>query len=813
MRNVDNWNSYLDLDGNILHGKLEYFLADGTNKIKIYDKDGTEIDNPQYTDIYGRTAKQVFIEDEDCLVNVWKYIGNGTMESDTEMDNWELLYTFTFKDGYSITIKGSLQAVGTVAELRELDIAGVTEVDGKKVILLLGYNEVGDKEHKLYIYDETSTLDDNGGNVIGSNGTGKWICANKCNAEDFGIFSLYPGDETDQTTAILNYIEYCNQKGYSPEFLATDDRWYYNIRNINVNSDMPIKVNEYTKFNCYGNNIWQSEIDGKEDELFVLDSDNTSLSITADVIYSGWCDDQRCTYNAGQEMIINSNISNSYTWTSQKIKIETDTSKQIFDNCNIEAYHIIASSDNIFNNMIVKEEWFTDDYDFDYLTGNNIRINLCDWEKSSNYIKAKNAISDYNYGNMYGRELTSSDILEGPFHISNFSGILNCNTSDKCYISDASFTLSPENIVDVDIMNSNVTVDDTLFIPTLAACSSYFNSLKCGKAKITNSEIASNAEIDNGYLNNVIIDGNITSGTSIEAYNITATDISAKALTIYDSNVNDITAETIKMMGCSSGNVNVTLACNIQNSIDGTVTVNNTAFTNEFRFIGNTCTELKIVRDEDLNVVVADAIIANNNHTNARLVNFVLTVDNENLFNIDDTKHNYSYYNNHEPLTVTETLTVEKVNYQDAPSGDYDMYYQYYPDPENNGTTITYYYCSSLYFQNYTVTIPYFAFGKMMVKADVEIERILNDYSYKAPDRWIADVPSSSTAAQRLYGTESGIQLAKRHIRGGALTYDTVTGGNSYLQFNAVGNIPGTNYRSSEELPETMTAEIRFTIE
>ena len=90
LRNFDNWNRYLDNKGNILHGKIYFCYKDGNTVAPIYDSDGTELANPIFTDIYGRTSKQVFLQSgKDILVYFYKWIGQGAM-TDDDTTYWSL---------------------------------------------------------------------------------------------------------------------------------------------------------------------------------------------------------------------------------------------------------------------------------------------------------------------------------------------------------------------------------------------------------------------------------------------------------------------------------------------------------------------------------------------------------------------------------------------------------------------------------------------------------------------------------------------------------------------------------------------------
>ena len=80
MRAFDNWNSYLDNDGHLLHGKIRFCRKGTTDNVTIYNRDGIAVRNPEFTDMLGRTEYQVFIDEEtDVTAYFYKYVGSGEM--------------------------------------------------------------------------------------------------------------------------------------------------------------------------------------------------------------------------------------------------------------------------------------------------------------------------------------------------------------------------------------------------------------------------------------------------------------------------------------------------------------------------------------------------------------------------------------------------------------------------------------------------------------------------------------------------------------------------------------------------------------
>ena len=258
MRNFDQWCRYLDNQGNPLHGCVQFMVKDGNTIAPIYDSDGTALDNPQITDIYGRTEHQVFV-DVDVIAYFYKYIGNGIWSNQQNIDTsdvtkWELQHTIESQNTMdrSITSTGTY-CVASIADLRELNVEDVPSINGVKVITLLGYNQIGDKEPINYYWNPTSTELDNEGSVIKYTGeiTGRWIMVQPtthCDSRHFGIFPNNSSNMTAQSYRIAKLFEYCNSKGISPFFDTNGDYVWYKYETINVSSNNPIEVSKGVQF-------------------------------------------------------------------------------------------------------------------------------------------------------------------------------------------------------------------------------------------------------------------------------------------------------------------------------------------------------------------------------------------------------------------------------------------------------------------------------------------------------------------------------------------------------------------------------------
>lgn len=369
MRSFDTWNRYEDNQGNPLHGCVQFMVKDGTTVAPIYDSDGTALDNPQLTDIYGRTQHQVFI-DEDCVAYFYKYIGNGIWSAQegintSDQTKWTLQYTIENQNTMSRTIESTgTYCVSTIADLRLLDIEDVPEINGIKVITLLGYNKLGDKEPINYYWDPESTDADNEGSVIKYEYeiTGRWIMVqptHHCDSRHFGIFPSNSYNTTEQTYRLSNLFEYCNSKGISPFLDTNGDYIWYRYRNLTVASNNPIIVSKGIQFYDETDSTITGEWQGNPH--FV--QRNTNL--IAKNVKTSW-DAKSYT---GYENVVLDKYSEQKNWQDAHIDTRMTVYGYNFNHCTFEENGNIGSDNNnsinnTFTNCKLTERMFitTGDY-------------------------------------------------------------------------------------------------------------------------------------------------------------------------------------------------------------------------------------------------------------------------------------------------------------------------------------------------------------------------------------------------------------------------------------------------------------------
>lgn len=354
MRSYDLWNKYLDNDNNPLHGCVQFNVKDGNTVAPIYDSDGQPIDNPQITDIYGRTQHQVFV-DKDVIAYFYKYVGSGSWQTETDIDTsdvskWELQYTVESQMEINIDVTGNfVPGVNTIDDLRVIDIDTVNTVNGNKFITLMGYYEVGDKEPINYIWNPESMEPDNGGSVI-STGLlkGRWIMIRPTEHLDVRHFGVFPSNSTnmnDQSDQVANACTYANNNGL---------RLYFGINKDNQ---------EYKYYKMYGVTIYPTHTIDFSNGVIVLDNNLTIRSyaeqaIDGQVYFSNndtvlYSDIAYASYNVKElyksvegaecKFIVDANDSGR-TLTGYNVIVNKDISNYALTNCNVSGSGNITSS-------------------------------------------------------------------------------------------------------------------------------------------------------------------------------------------------------------------------------------------------------------------------------------------------------------------------------------------------------------------------------------------------------------------------------------------------------------------------------------
>lgn len=386
MRTWDNWNRYFDNNNKPLHGCIQFMVKDGNTVAPIYDVDGTALDNPIITDIYGRTLHQVCI-DEDVVAYFYKYVGNGIWSSELDIDTsdtskWALQYTSESDLYVDINNEGrSSFAVMNIEELRDLNANDVMSIDGVKIVTLMGYNEAGDKEPINYIWNADSTEPDDGGAVIATDLIkGRWImvCPTEhLDVRHYGVFPSNSQNMLDQTLAIQYALVYANNHGlrlFFDTLTNTQYYHYYKITNITLNPINQIDVAKGVYFIDSDVTIHSQQTNAFRNDPYFMNGDTTLYSNYAKASWNIKALNKSKTYEPatyiidsttnsttvksfqGWNIVANQNIS-GYTFVQCNISGDSLISSCTLTSCTLDVIGCLTT-DNTLQNLTLTEKMF-----------------------------------------------------------------------------------------------------------------------------------------------------------------------------------------------------------------------------------------------------------------------------------------------------------------------------------------------------------------------------------------------------------------------------------------------------------------------
>lgn len=356
-RSWDNWNKYTDNDNKPLHGCIMFMVNLGNTVAPIYDKDGTPLNNPQLTDVYGRTQHQVFIE-EDVIAYYYKYIGNGLWYTEQNIDpsdnsKWQLQYTS--KSELFINIENesnSTYAVNNIEDLRNINVANVPSVNGYKIITLMGYNVSGDKEPINYIWNSESTEPDDGGAIIATDLIkGRWIMVTPTEHLDVRHYGVFPSNSQnmlDQTLAIQYALIYANNHGlrlFFDTLTNTQSYHYYKLTNITLNPINQIDLAKGVTFIDTDVTIHSQQSIAFNNDPYFLNGDTTLYSNYAKASWNIKALNKANTNECGT-YIIDSNSSSTTVKSFQdwNVVVNTNITGYTFNLCNISGVGLIDTT-------------------------------------------------------------------------------------------------------------------------------------------------------------------------------------------------------------------------------------------------------------------------------------------------------------------------------------------------------------------------------------------------------------------------------------------------------------------------------------
>lgn len=690
-RSWDNWNKYTDNDNKPLHGCIMFMVNLGNTVAPIYDKDGTPLNNPQLTDVYGRTQHQVFIE-EDVIAYYYKYIGNGLWYTEQNIDpsdnsKWDLQYTS--KSELFINIENeskSTYAVNNIEDLRNINVTNVPSVNGYKIITLMGYNEAGDKEPINYIWNSESVEPDDGGAIIATDLIkGRWIMVTPTEHLDVRHYGVFPSDSTnmlDQTLAIQYALNYANNHGlrlFFDTLTNTQNYHYYKLTNITLNPINQFDLAKGVVFIDDEVTIHSQQTNAFRNDPYFLNGDTTLYSNYAK---SSWNikslykskNNEEATY-----IIDDNNESNTIkSLEGWNVDVEQNLSGYTFNDCNVYGSGLITDSSFTNCNMNMKgtlgnNNSYTSCYLNEFMFSEGIptigqvnnciadiddfthRVNLwrnlvflmevkdIDFKNVSipnDFYIVNQELGDRTYSNFIGTgtsHIFGESSIQHTYTFNNFKGNIRIpGNIDNTYIfNDCDITLSfadsnkEFNIISKD---SNIRFSDSMSKSTITS---------------QNSNITLQGSCKTVDMRDSTLNGTGLTTDSFTSYNcILLESITSKQSVVKDSQVNKEFTQTVRQLDSDitvNSKYDNTLSVTTKNIIDG-------------YFDNNIFNERLNLTSNLQNTLVRGLVIINNL---SNISNPVTITGRTSQIHSADDLHQYIYKNNNGTMSTDTEVTIE----------------------------------------------------------------------------------------------------------------------------------------------------------
>ena len=390
MRMFDLRNSYLDDEGKPLVGRIRFCKFHTTVLENIYNVNGNvPLANPMFTNTIGQTELQVFLKDNtNYTVRFDKYVGNGDMTED--QDNWLDIYSCDdLYDTFGVEIGAtSYQVVNNISDLRQTNPNTIAARDGKKVILLAGYNVIGDKPQVLYEWDANEIVADNGGDIIkvANISTGRWVLIDNfegiLDVRHFGVFGADSKVEaTDLMSIQINVAnQYASVHDLSLYFPSIDGLTWYKMNGLNLYKTVFAEETRVFGNTNYPNIITMYDENGYLD-VYTDSGYKAVFTIRGPTVRTSWgVNSDNCIFEPSYKLIVDSAINTNHRdFSNIIVELIHETSNLQFDNCEIHSVNKLG--DYIyFRNGKITESMFTTTTNYNTITiTNDVVADIDDW--------------------------------------------------------------------------------------------------------------------------------------------------------------------------------------------------------------------------------------------------------------------------------------------------------------------------------------------------------------------------------------------------------------------------------------------------
>lgn len=650
MRQLDNWQTYLNWNGKPLRGRLTFYKLHTTEKANIYnEKFEVLASNPIDTNILGQTERQVFLDDIDYTIKLEQYNGGDPSEESswTELRTFDNLYPVTKK---TTVISDAVKSFASIEDLREADPEDIPIIkEGEPpIIQVTGYYEEGDMPPVWYILTNDNSSVDDGGSILRVDSQRVWklIAPQILDVRVFGVFPspTYTDVEAYESQLYLAF-RYANALGIAVYMPAVyPDGGYYIFEGGNHELNQTLYLDTGTHISGKTGTTSTLKVDKIEGAAkgflfmnYTYNTGNLTLTVKSARIswMSSWANDF-LEIEASEEFIIDMNVGRSKTFKDLARVVVTANNLTAGGTLTFDNIQEFVSPSNLsvnlncrFRNMNkISDTWWR-------LVEGNHKIDLtkADIDPSNNI-----NIEDFLYTENYCRIMNKNNLKEFdlngrtlPMDIGEIyeNCIFKNGTVENLHVKgNITFRNMTVSLYTTSNTVDNVVIEDTIFTGSFPF-STHGDIYVRGSSFKSNSTLGSSLPFRSG--SSCILKDSIFSGYILQVpYNAIITGCT------FDSN---------------DYNVNSSISCYVDNSTDQiSITFTNNILTGgKLRLEGFRAASMKVV----------NSVFVGNNITASTDGNNFITWD-KSL--IATSGHQYTYANNSGPgvLQASGSTTILK---------------------------------------------------------------------------------------------------------------------------------------------------------
>lgn len=450
-------------------GRAKFFKAGTSTPETVYSDidltEGTALGPVVYTDALG-ALPAIWLKTD----RLYKVVVEQKVSDDPE--TWTVLWEV---DNVGTYVQEAAEVTGDPSAVVS-SISALKAVDHGEhsTVQVLGYYAPGDwGTPSTFVYDANSTASaDDGAYVEPNDHVGRWVQVFSGDVLDVRKFGAIPDltENSDVTAKVVNAVNYAQRNStrsrpLTVAFLAPGKYEFVGDFDFTQYADfVDLSDNSRHKLNWL---IGEDVVFKGDNSDFTLSSNTVCL--TREALIEGT--NATISVEGGGSIKVDPawwggrycNLSDCYV---ECHSVTTNTKR--FERCSIKSNRMFGAGQGYVTlvDMNFNEEWFASDFEWTHLSLSNTVISVYDCFSADSYIDIKNALGDYDYGDINemtvtGRELGNGCVLEnavlanavikGDCELHNVSGSVTLDTNTPVDLNFVDCWISFENDSDISI--------------------------------------------------------------------------------------------------------------------------------------------------------------------------------------------------------------------------------------------------------------------------------------------------------------------------------------------------------------------------